>query len=266
MTEREYRKAEGVSRSELWRLRESPEKFKYYQEHPEPPTPALLFGQAVHKLILEPETFGSEFAVAPTADRRTKDGRAAYSAFCDSLDGRAVITPEQHQTALEMREKALSTPFAKNLLSGEHEKPIFWVDELTGEGCKIRLDVLNTATGSPLIVDYKTTEDASTEGFMRSAIRYGYDFQSAMYVEGYERTTGIKVPFVFVAQEKKPPYSVNVMQADKLFIQRGYEIFRELIGIYHDCKTSGNWYGYLGAYNIINNLALPSWAVKELEQ
>ena len=45
MTEREYRSAEGVSRSQLWRLHEgSPEKFKYEEEHPEEPTPALIFG------------------------------------------------------------------------------------------------------------------------------------------------------------------------------------------------------------------------------
>ena len=35
MTEREYRKAEGVSRSELFTLTESPEKFKWAKEHPE---------------------------------------------------------------------------------------------------------------------------------------------------------------------------------------------------------------------------------------
>lgn len=265
MTEHEYRSLEGVSRSELWKLRESPEKAKWAWEHPEPPTPALLFGQAVHKLLLEPDTFDEAFAVAPNIDRRTKDGKAAYNAFCYTLGERQVITPEMRQTAVEMRNKAISAPFVAKLLQGEHEKPMLWVDELTGETCKIRLDVENTETETPIIVDYKSTEDASTEGFMRSAIRYGYDFQAAMYCEGYEKVTGIKPLFVFVAQEKKPPYSVNVLQADDLFLKRGYEIFRELLGIYHECKTSGNWYGYLGAYNIINNLALPGYLAKELE-
>lgn len=265
MTEQEYRALEGISRSELWKLRESPEKAKWSWEHPEPPTPALLFGQAVHKMILEPDTFYSEFAVSPEVDRRTKAGKAAYNAFCDALQDRQVITTGMYQTAVEMRNKAISTPFVAKLLQGEHEKPMFWVDHLTGETCKIRLDVENTSTETPLIVDYKTTEDASTEGFMRSAIRYGYDFQSAMYCEGYEKVTGIKPLFVFIAQEKKPPYSVNILQADDLMVKRGYDVFRELIGIYHECKTTGNWYGYLGAYNVINNLSLPAWLAKEIE-
>ena len=51
MTEQEYRAAEGVSRSQLWRLHEgSPEKFMYAEEHPEEPTPALIFGQMVDSL------------------------------------------------------------------------------------------------------------------------------------------------------------------------------------------------------------------------
>ena len=35
MTEKEYRQYPAISRSELWRIRESPEKFKWYREHPE---------------------------------------------------------------------------------------------------------------------------------------------------------------------------------------------------------------------------------------
>lgn len=265
MTDKEYRQHEGISRSALWKLRESPEKAKYAWEHPEPPTPALLFGQAVHKLILEPDTFDDEFAVAPNIDRRTKDGKAAYNAFCESLGNRQAITLEQYETAVEMRNMAIHAPFVEKLLQGEHEKPFIWTDELTGEVVKIRLDNLGDLNDTPMIVEYKTTEDASTDGFIGSAIKYGYDFQAAMACEAVEVVTGKKPIFVFIAQEKKPPYSVNILQADELFIKHGYDIFRELLGIYHECKTSGVWWGYLGAYNIINNLALPSYLAKEVE-
>lgn len=265
MTEKEYRASEGISRSELWRLRESPEKFKWFQEHPEPSTPALVFGAAVHKLLLDPETFGAEFAVAPECDRRTKDGREDYNAFLAASEGKSVITLPDYEKAAEMAQKALEAPFVKKLLAGEHEKPFYWVDDLTGEGCKIRVDCISTIGGKPVIVDYKTTADASTDGFTRSVINYGYDFQAGMYCEGVEKVTGQKPLFVFVAQEKTAPYAVNILQADDLMVQRGYDIFRELIGIYHECKQTGNWFGYLGAYNVINNLSLPAWLAKEVE-
>lgn len=265
MTESEYRRQEGISRTELWRLRESPEKFKWHQEHPEPATPALIFGAAVHKMLLEPDTFNNEFAVAPECDRRTKDGREAYNAFLASSDGKSVITLADYEKAVEMANKALEAPFVKKLLDGEHEKPFYWVDDLTGEGCKIRVDCITTIGGKPVIIDYKTTADASTDGFMHSAIKFGYDLQAGMYCEGVEKVTGQKPLFVFIAQEKTPPYAVNILQADDLMVKRGYDVFRELIGIYHECKTTGNWYGYLGAYNVINNLSLPAWLAKEVE-
>ena len=141
MTEQEYRAAEGVSRSQLWRLHEgSPEKFMYAEEHPEEPTPALVFGQMVHKLILEPETFNDEFAVAPDVDRRTKDGKAAWALFAEMNEGKTIVKAEDYDTACGMRNALLANDLITKLLSGKHEVPLFWTDELTGEKCKVRLD------------------------------------------------------------------------------------------------------------------------------
>lgn len=265
MTEHEYRAAPAISRSALWKIRESPEKFKWAMEHPEEPTPALIFGQVFHKLALEPLTFGEEFAVAPNVDRRTKEGKAAWAEFTASADGKTVITQDVFDKASEMVCALYRAPYVKKLLNGQHEVPMFWTDEMTGEACKCRHDAVSVIGGNDIIVDLKTTADASTEAFMRSAINYGYDFQAAMYSDGYEKNTGKKPLFVFIAIEKDPPYSVNILQADELFLKRGYDVFRELIGIYHSCKETGNWYGYLGAYNAINNLGLPAWAAKEIE-
>lgn len=262
MTDRDYRAAPAISRSELWKLRESPEKFKWAMEHPEPPTPALIFGQVFHKLALEPLTFGDEFAVAPNIDRRTKDGKAAWAEFTAAADGKIVIDQQMFDKASEMVCALYRAPFVKKLLDGAHELPLFWTDEMTGEDCKARLDVLSEVDGQPIIVDLKTTADASTDGFMRSAVKYGYDFQAAMYSEGYEKNYGKKPLFVFIAIEKEAPYSVNILQADEAFVSHGYDVFRELIGVYHYCKQTDNWYGFLGAYNVINNLGLPAYLAK----
>ena len=83
MTEQEYRQHPAVSRSELWNIHESPQKFNYYKEHPQEPTPALLFGQVFHKLALEPESFDQEFVVAPEVNRRTNAGKAAWAEFLE---------------------------------------------------------------------------------------------------------------------------------------------------------------------------------------
>lgn len=263
MTDKEYREHEGISRSQLWKIRESPEKFKYAMEHPDEPTPALLFGQMVHKMVLEPESFDDEWIVAPEVDKRTKEGKAIWSQFEADAEGRKIVKLADYAKAQEMVEALTSLQLVQTLLAGEHELPIFWTDQLTGEPCKVRLDCCHTMPDRLLVVDYKTTADATTEAFMRSAINYGYDLQAAMYSEGVKQTKGCKTDFVFIVQEKDPPYSVNILRADELFVQHGFDVFRELLGIYHECKQSDNWYGYLGPDATLNTLGLPAWMAKE---
>ena len=265
MTEKEYRQHPAISRSELWRMHESPEKFKWYRDHPPEPTPALLFGQVVHKLLLQPEDFETDFSVMPEIDRRTKDGKEAYSAFLAACDGRSVVPYDMYQTAQEMAEKAMSEPMVRKLLAGQKEVPFFWTDEDTGESCKIRTDCLSEIGDNLIVVDYKTCTDASNDSFMRDAIKYGYTLQSAMYSEGVERNTGRKPLFVFIVQEKSEPYSINILQADEAFVLKGYDIFREYLGIYHYCRTTDDWYGYLGKEKILNTLNLPAWMKGENE-
>lgn len=223
-------------------------------EHPELPTPALLFGQTVHKLVLLPDEFDTEFAIAPQVDGRTKEGRAIRDVFRLQSEGKTVIDQSMFDEANDMASALRKAPYVERLLRGEREKPYFWTDELTGEECKCRVDCITRVGEKLIVVDYKTCADASNDGFMRDAIKYGYHFQAGMYLEGTQADS-----FVFIAQEKKPPYSVNILEADEAFIQKGRDIFRELIGIYHHCKETGEWYGYLGAYNMINSLSLPGW-------
>lgn len=265
MTEKEYRQHPSISRSELFKIGESPEKFKYYKDNPEPPTPALIFGQLFHTMALQPELFEEQFAIAPNIDRRTKAGKEAFLNFEKSSANKTIISLDMFVQASAMCEALFKNEFVKKLLNGEKEVPFFWHDDLTDEPCKCRVDCITELGNSLVIVDLKTTENAETEAFMRSAVKYGYDFQAAMYGKGVEVNTGKKPIFVFIAIEKKTPYAVNILQADELFVRRGYDLFREYIGIYHDCKVSGNWYGYLGKLNQINNLALPSYLAKEVE-
>lgn len=265
MTEKEYRQHPAVSRSQLFRLRESPEKFKYYEDNPEPPTPALIFGQLLHAMVLQPETVDKEFAEAPNVDRRTTKGKAEWAAFEAYAKDKTVVTSDMGDAAVEMSLKLEKDEFVKKLLNGDKEVPFFWTDELTGEECKCRADCVSNVNGIDIIVDLKTAECAETDTFMRHAIKYGYNLQAAMYSEGVRKCTGKEYAFVFIVIEKKPPYAINILQADKTFITHGYDMFRELIGTYHECKVTGNWWGYLGKHNIINNLALPAYLAKEIE-
>ena len=165
-------------------MSETPEKFKYFQENPQPQTPTLVFGSFLHKLVLEPETLWDEYCIAPNVDKRTKSGKKAFEVFAAENVDKTVMTEYEVSVAKEMADAINRNPLSRRLLQGEHEKPLFWTDEATGEECKCRVDCLAKLDDTYIVVDVKTTDNASNASFMRSAIKYGYHFQAGMYLEG----------------------------------------------------------------------------------
>lgn len=238
MTDSDYSTIPALRRSALWELRKSPAHYKYAVEHPEAPTPALLFGIAVHMAILEPERFKDEYIIAPKIDKRTKAGKEEWEALLAS--GKNVLSQEDGDTITGMVAAIKAHPGALALLQGEHEVPIVWTDPTTGEECKCRPDVI----GDGMIVDYKTTSSCENGAFERDARKYGYQLQAAMYREGLLQARLQEFGFAFIAQEKTAPYAVRVYRCDPGWIDDGVEIYRELLDLYHECKTKNEWPGY----------------------
>ena len=262
MTEKEYRSNPAISRSELWKIHESPEKFKWHKEHPTEPTPALLFGQVVHKMLLQPESFREEFVVAPAVDRRTKAGKEEYEAFSATVGDRTVVSVDDYNKALDMVTAVRLNPLAVKLLAGKKEEPFFWTDDFTGTDCKCRVDCLTEMYGTYYIVDYKSTGNAQTDIFSNKDVwRYGYAFQAAMYSEGVMNAMGLteRPRFIFIAQEKQAPYAVNVIAVPDDVMLAGLDTFRELIGLYHTCSVLDSWPGFNGMFNEMNEVLLPGW-------
>lgn len=255
MSQREYRAAEGISRSELWKINKTPLHFKYSMEHPED-TASLAFGRALHKYVLEKDDFDNDYTVLPEINRRTKAGREQYEQYLLEAKGadKELISQEDMDVIKEMYTAVMANEEAKQLLTGEHEKDFFWTDDSTHEKCKCRPDCLTTYKGQKYIVDYKSTDSCEGGHFERSCRKFGYNFQAGMYTEGIFQNTLEQYGFVFVAQEKKAPYAVRVYFCTPEFVAQGYDKFRELIGIYHSCKQTGNWYGYEGAMNTHSEL------------
>lgn len=265
MTEQEYNKAPGIRRSLLWEIRRSPAHLKWRMENPPEASPALIFGQALHAAVLTPEDYGRQFAVMPGVDRRTKAGREAWDAAAAVAQGRTQIAFDWAEQIAGMVQAVRGNPMSARLLDGHHETSYFWADTLTGEACKCRTDAETDIGDMHLIVDVKTCQDASTDAFMRDALHYGYDVQAAMYTDGYKAVTGQEASFVFIAVEKNPPYAVNILQADTLFMQHGQDRYRHLLGLYHECRQRNQWPGYTGFDGDIASLGLPAWLAKDYQ-
>ena len=240
-----YDSIPAVRRSDLWELRKSPEHYLYAVTHPKEPTAAFTFGIAAHKYILEPDDFWNCYGLAPEVDRRTKAGKLEWNDFVETLGDKEPLSTSDYETIVEMNDAIVRNQTAAALLkTGQHEVPIEWTDALTGEPCKCRPDCLTEYNMVKYIVDYKTTTSCEDGAFERSCRSYGYKLQAAMYTEGVFNDRFERPHFAFVAQEKTPPYAVRVYFCDSGFVDEGMEQFRELIGLYHKCKTSGVWPGY----------------------
>lgn len=247
-----YESAPGIRRSDLWVINKTPRHFKSHMAHKEDEkSKALEFGIAVHMHTLDLQKFTDKYLiVGEDIDRRTKAGRETYKSIleCCRRSGKTPLDEEEYEKIKSMFVSLkFYSPLAWQLLQGEHEKEYYWTDDLTGEQCKCKVDCITEYQGKPYIVDYKTTDSCEDGAFERSARKYGYQFQAGMYCEGLFQNTFKEHGFAFVAQEKNPPYAVRVYICDPEWIKRGYDKFRELIGIYHYCKETDNWYGYEGA-------------------
>lgn len=266
MSNKDYREHEGISSSELKLLHKSPLHYKYWSEHKEEKdSPSLAFGRAAHKYFLETYDFDKEFIVAPDVDRRSKEGKEKYLKFLEDSKGKDVITQEQFEQIVEMRKALLSTKFVEKLINGEHEVSLFAVDDETGLKVKCRPDSIGEVAGTPVIVDYKTTQSADPDKFMGECMRYLYDLQLAMYKEIADKVTGKDHVVIFIAQEKTAPYAVNIFQADDIFLKSGSELYHEMLRTFKYCKDTDDWYGLMGKEQEIYSLGIPKWMQTKLE-
>ena len=252
MTEKQYNLIPAVRRSDLILLRRSPKHLEYAKSlgGMQEPTPAQIFGAAMHKAILEPDTFDQEYAIAPLVDKRTKAGKEEWQAFMEENAGRTVLSIEDAEQIEQMKKALHEHPNADALLSGEHETTHVWTDTETGELCKVRLDCLTFFEGRPTIVDYKTVASCEDRIFERDCRQYGYKIQAGMYTEGLAISSGFTIDagFVFVCQEKKAPFAVRVYRCDPGFVEQGNRQFHELLRYYHQCRETGEWPGYADGY------------------
>ena len=256
----EYHKGPGVSKSQLDQFAKSPAHYLASLTAQRKETAAMRIGSLFHGLVLEPERV--KIAVAPACDKRTKDGKATWEAFCLENAGAEIVTAEEGEMLNGMVNSARAHPAANALLSGPGiaEGSCFWHDERSGELCRCRPDKYRQDLG--IIVDLKSTEDASPKEFARSIAKYNYHMQSAFYQDGVEAATGDFIKgFVFVAVEKKAPYAVAVYQLDMQGVEAGRVEYQRLLLDLADCKASGKFSAYSDR---IETISLPAWAAKEI--
>jgi hypothetical protein len=235
-----------------------PAKFFWAQDHPQYKK-AWDFGSGAHNLVLGN---GPELVEVQADDWRTKAARQqrdeARAAGKTPLLSRELAQCRAMAAALEAH------PLAWNLLDpghGQAEQSVFWADQRTGTQLRARLDwMYDAGAGRLIIVDYKTTDSAHPEAFAKSIANYHYEMQHAHYADGLTAVTGADVAFWFIAQEKTPPWLVNVIELIPDAVRIGRNRIARAIDTYQACIATGVWPAY---GDDITEIALPAWASRE---
>ena len=244
-----------ISNSYLGKLAECPASVKIERVD----TPSMILGRAAHTLILEGlNIFSQQYAKAPDIDKRTKEGRAALMVSLLENEGKILLSADDFQKIIEIREAVLAHPFAKKLLAENiTEQTIIWEDRESGLTCKGRPDAI-PAKNKFTLIDLKTTADASVEGFTRSIAKYGYARQAAFYIDGYGAASQNYIDsFVFIAVETAPPYMVGCYLLDDEFMGWGRNEYRRLLTLEKNCREAGEYPHYLN--DGLTQIFKPRW-------
>lgn len=247
----------SLSSSGARALLKCPAKYHHDRTHGRPPKRDFDFGHAAHRLVLGA---GADIVIIDADSYRTKNAQeqraAAYTA------GAVPLLPQEAAIVHAMADAIRQHPVAGALFNPGHgapEQSLFWTDKRTGVRCRARLDWLpDRGHGRMVIPDYKTARSADPHEFARAAVTYGYHQQHAYYVEGC-RVLGVAdddTQFVFVVQEKTPPYVVSVIQLDPAAAGIGRHLNHRALDLYKECTATGRWPGYSDEVCLVS---LPAW-------
>jgi hypothetical protein len=252
-----YHAIEALSATGSKKILQSPAHFKLFRTKQKEPSAAMQFGTAVHGGVLEPDRFDDIVCCAPEINKRTKDGKAEYADFLLLNQGKVVLSAEDLDRARRCVDAVLAHPAASELLAGgKNEHSLFWNDARYKVPCKARYDTRNHGG----IVDLKTAQDASPEGFGNACARFLYHVQGANYWSGHEHVLNESPAFfAFIAVESEEPYAVGCYSLTPVQLAAGERLMAEALARYAQARETGIWPGYSDA---ITELKMPRWSMR----
>lgn len=210
-------------------------------------------GTAAHAALLE-GSLGVEVidpALYPSKTGSVPDGwtnnaiRAARDAA--RLAGKTPILKRHYDDVENMVGAALSfiadSEIAEYWEGGESELTGVWQED--GLWMRCRFDHI-TKDRRTVIVDYKSTTDASPDGFGRQIIRMGYHIQESFYRRG-AAALGCQAPhFIFLAQSCELPYECSLHGCDPALQEIADAEVERAVDLWRQCMTRKSWPSYGG--------------------
>jgi hypothetical protein len=257
----EYHSGPEIGSTGLRTLLRSPAHFaaEYIENRIREETKALRLGTYTHTATLEPERWAKTHVAAPKVDRRTKEGKARWEAFNTEHAGKTVVDADEHALAAAMAASVRKHPAASHLLRlvNEVETSIFWEDDVTGVICRDRPDAL---TSGGVVLELKTAEDASEEGFARSIATWDLHVQMAHHEAAFRAGFGQgPEALVWIVVEKAYPHVVATYAIEPATLEEGRAQRTRALDLLVNCREAKRFPGY---GDTIKVLGLPAYAFR----
>lgn len=210
---------------------------------------AFSFGRAVHSLALGAGGGVVEIPQDVLSAGGSIGTKAAREFIADAqASGATPLKSDDYRRVTLAAESCRAALTAERLILDPEDSERIAYAEVGGVICRAMFD--NAPKSLPLLIDLKTTDDASPAAVIRAVERYGYDVQAQHYREVWHAITGEWRRFVFVFIEKSAPYQTALYElhdspgndADwMLAAAQKTAMGRRVWG---ECLASGEWPGY----------------------
>lgn len=226
----------------------------------------LRIGAAYHIGVLQPDMFASQVLRMPdfgpmqsSTNRRIRDEWIATEAV-----GKTYLTRSEWEQVNAMRDVLLTSRLGRKLLSpgGEAEVTALWTCPETGMRCKSRADWLHADRG--IFVDLKSALSAKPDDFMRAVAAHRYHVQDAMYSRAFDENDVPIQEFVFLVQEKAPPYAYACYRLTVNAKLRGEELYMRELRQLREC-IDNDYFPCYSPTDEVMPLDLPGYAARDWE-
>ncbi len=262
---KDYCQLPGYHASGLKHALKSALQYQHNEAHGMPDSDKFRLGRAGHTMTLEPQRGLAEYVQWETThedgSKRIRSGKA-WEQFKADNAGKTILTPDQFETACNMRDIVRDHPVAGPLVRGigQNELSLRWTDKRSGATCKARPDRLTKSA----IIDLKTTSDPDLRIFGNLAARFRYHMQAALYRDGVEACGLGRLPFKIIAIQDQAPFDVVVYDLGEDVLAQGQEEYQRAIDIVEICRERQEWPGMAVEHEI--SLVLPVWATASEEE
>ncbi len=209
-------------------------------------TLAMRLGRGSHAMVLGMPVVKWDQPAKKGNGKAPRNGDA-WEKFKADNPGAEILNAQEWAKAEGMANAIRRHPIAADLLLADsvvREQQFEW--EWLGRRCSSRPDA--RSTDGRIVTDFKTTQCAEPQKFMKDATWRAYNAQLAFYAMAVKHLTGTEPTDLYaVAVESKRPYPVTVLRLDDGARLQGEKLCRLWMERLLTCEASNHWPAYTDA-------------------